>query len=48
MNVKGLLIITSDDKIPKPCSDYDEDTGNCKSSSKPCNTCYENSLKVFE
>lgn len=32
---------------PKPCSDYDEETGNCKGSGKSCDTCYENSLKIF-
>ena len=48
MDVKDLLVITSNGEIPEPCSNYDEYTGNCKSSGEPCDTCYENSLKMFE
>lgn len=47
MDKKDLLLKTSNGKAPKPCSDYDKKTGCCKSSSKPCDACYENSLKKW-
>lgn len=48
LNKEDLLVKTSDDKLPEPCSNYDEKTGRCKSSGKLCDTCYEHSLKVFD
>lgn len=35
-----ILVKTSDDKLPKPCSDYNTSTGKCKSSGKYCDACY--------
>ena len=42
---KEQLLITSDGNPPDPCSDYDIESGRCKSSGQLCDACYENSLK---
>ncbi len=45
MDRNDLLVESSNGKDPEPCSDYDKETGYCKSFGKPCDACYENSLK---
>lgn len=40
VNSEDLLVKTSDGKHPEPCSDYDEQTGYCKSSNSLCDACY--------
>jgi len=40
INNEDLLVKTSDGKSPEPCSDYDKQTGYCKSSNKLCDACY--------
>ena len=40
-DIANIFIKTSDDKLPKPCSDYNTSTGKCKSSGKYCDVCYD-------
>lgn len=47
MDRNDLLVESSNGKDPEPCSDYDKETGCCKSFGKPCDACYENSLKKW-
>ena len=47
MDRNDLLVESSNGKDPEPCSDYDKETGYCKSFGKPCHACYENSLKKW-
>lgn len=47
MDREDLLVKTSDGKPPEPCSDYDEETGLCKSDGKPCDACYEDRLREW-
>lgn len=48
MTEKDKLVIISDRNPPAPCSDYDANTGRCKSSGYLCDACYKNSLKNWK
>ncbi len=40
-----VLIISAGQS--SPCSDYEENSGVCKSTGELCDMCYENSLKLY-
>ena len=46
MDDNDRLLKTSDDEPSQGCSDYKD--GYCKSTGKMCDTCYEDSLKMFK
>ena len=48
MQEKDCLLITFDGRPPEPCSDYEKESGICKSSGKQCDACYENILNFWK
>ena len=48
MYKRDRLLITSNNRPPEPCSDYEKESGICKYFGKQCDACYENSLNIWK